>query len=1182
MADFTDQDKELLDKLRKGFQSNAKTRSELDPWQELLSRDATVNANRAVAAAKIIEGFAGSWAAQYKYGRGSSINPTGNLVGEPVAGFDPQGPPVPIRSKVNKLGRRGMPEINFVPYNWRTNTFGSKGPSLVGHPISYEVVGPTLKSPFLDWTWQVSLGAGVGGGDKLIMDVRPDGNPNVMQPYVGNIINAYGPAIGSNWTIGDNAEPNGGLYVLITDYGLNGGSLPAGRAPLTPLDLYTDTATFELFRIASIPPIAAGSPYEIDLHPDKRLEEYFDVSGAPNISIRAITILAPFVTRLQAVPQSGAAGGNDGTSTSGREQTFVVISPERAATNDNFPPYQGTSPGDGTWLQGGFTFSRGSPLPLPGAPAAYGGKVRLPVPNPVREETGAVESVLLSPSAAQVGQWIIDVPNNALYTSGIFSSELPIINVTTTVRDDDLPFLTGAGTIENCLGWFDVVDTIGATQILLNRVPETSPVTGLTYWGPGPFQVNTFGTRLVNLFYNLHQPISSLWQNEFNLDNVESSRLKTLIDPQWVGRFEKQISDPLLIGAQPAPPPGSGPGRPDRAIFNTRSLDTGGVLLSAENPGNLMDLGFRMVLFPGKPNPNNLTEVIPDFDRPITGREVVIDGSIPEKQYIEIDYSSGVVRLSHPPPTSRANVPDAPSDIIPNGISGSANNPRGEVVLFASCVPYSMEDSQVGTGNRVTVSKGADQRDFDLYSDEISAHIDQINTTFIPTNPYIGISGITGAADIVLDRLLPDAPETGVFTITRGADNSPFLGLWGYTEKKTVTAGPLQVTALGGVSALLLSGNPDPLATGEERLVVIRREANFYRQSFSIPFLVDQVSGDTYYGSSARGETLRFERARAFPQLDGSVSIRPLPDLAANLDRATGSIVPSRRSLPTETSINAPVYTRQYFSESGIYEGLFYQIDPSSAAVLGGSINAGMRYNAASGGFDGASNRGPSLEMSTPGNTPPLWHGIITSGSSSPPGSNGQGMFTMMSNFRFVAKVGTLARNPAAQSTGFVGLIQDESGPGITPIIPTLSDPALAIPVHRYLGFQFDTTAAQVWRFWTRGPAGDLIISTAASTSVAATSIEGPYYLVIEVNRLPNTSAQFSRVVKLGVYDGDKTLLSSTTVTNTGFLPFVSGRGFFTAAAIRENLVSPGGVNMFIFSMKVVLDTDIDDLPPLP
>jgi hypothetical protein len=1179
MADFTDQDKELLDKLRKGFERDAKTRSQLEPWEELLDRDATVNANRAAAAAKIVEGFAGSWAAQYKYGLGSSVNPTGSLVGEPVAGFDPQGPPVPIRSKINKLGQRGMPEINFVPYNWRTNTFGSKGPSLVGHPIGFEIVGPTLKSPYMDWTWRVELGTGVGGGDVLVMDVRPDGNPNVVSPYSGNFTDAYGPFAGVGWTIGDDTEPNGGIYIVIADDGNNPGSLPAGRLPMPALDLYADTARFEVFRVAQIPLIDAGIPFRIHLHPSKRLSQFFDVSNAPDLSIRAITMLKPYVTRLAAIPQSGASGGSSGASVSGREQTFVVVSPERAATGDNFPPFNGRTTGDGTWVQGGFTDSRGAfGFPIGGELTAYGGKNRLPIPNPLREETARVDSAFGAPTTL-VGQWAGEVGSLTPYTTGPFASYLPIAHITVTQRDDDLPGLS-LGTLPSCLGWFDIVGTdAGPDRILMNRVPETDPTTGLTYWGPGPFVNNTLGSREVTMFMTLHQPIEALWQGSFDVDKTESSRLKNLIDPQWVERFEKQLSDPLLVGGVAAPPPGSGPGRPDRAIFNTRRYPSmAGPIPDIDDPGSLMDLGFRMVLFPAKEDPNDATKTIPDFDRPITGRELVIDGSIDEKQYVEVDYSSGVVRLSHPPPQSRSTTPLAPSDVIPNGISGTtgvgANNPRGEVVLFAACVPYSMEDSQVGTGNRVTASEGAGKRDFDLYSDEISAHIDLTNTTFTGTAPYIGVSGLTGAVDIVLDRLVPEAPETGVFTITRGTDNSQPLSRWGYTEKKTVTLGTYQVTALGGISSLPGVINPDPGVSGETRYVVIRRDAVFSRESFSIPALSDAVGGDTYYGSSARAETLRFERSRLVPQLDGSISVRPRPDLGAQLDRATGHILPAKRRDPTDTTINPGPSSDLYPYEGGIYHGLSYQTVPGDPR----GTNPGMNYNTGVSVTNAADyNLGPAMITQLVG-TPPIYYGFITTET---PAFPGVGSFLLASNFRWVAKVALSFRNAATQTTAFVGFIQDTSGPGLTPVVSTLSDPALAPPVHYYAGFQLDTSGTPEWRAWTRGSAGDNIIGLGAAYDPSSAFVQGPYYLVMESPRITLASDD-SVVVKFGIYDGNKRLLGSTNVTRRSLLPNAAGRGLFTALALRENAVPSGGLDIIFYGMSVVLDTGIDDLPPLP
>lgn len=1179
MADFTDQDKELLDKLRKGFERDAKTRPQLDPWQELIDRDETVNASRAAAAAKILEGFAGSWAAQYNYGYGSTLTPTGSLVSEAVAGVDPQGPPVPIRAKVNKLGRRGVPEINFVPYNWRTNTFGNKGPSLVGHPIGFEVVGPTLKSPFMDWTWRVLPGAGVGGGDLLRMDVRADGGPNVVFPYAGNIAFAYGPFLGSGWEMGGGGifpEPNGGRYLVITDDGNNPGSIPPGRLPMPALDRFVDTARFEVFRIVAVPLLEPGVPYEIHLHPDKPLSRYFDISNDPDLSIRAVTVLAPYVTRLAAVPQSGAAGGSDGTSVSGREQAFVVVSPERAASGDNFPPFDGGTAGDGTWVQGGFTDSRAPGTTTGGEPTAYGGKNRLPVPNPVYEVAGNVETDFISPSTL-VGQWAVEVSALTVYTTGIFSSDFPIVRYTVTQRDDDLARLS-LGTIPSCLGWFDMVGTNGVDKIHLNRVPETDPQTGLTYWGPGPFIVNALAAQNVGLFGTLHQPISSLWQNEFNLDNVESSRLKNLIDPQWVHRFEKQLSDPLLAGGQAAPPPGSGPGRPDRAIFDTRTFAGAGPVPNAADPGNLMDLGFRMVLFPAKEDPAGAA--IPDFDRPITGREVVIDGSIQEKQYVEVDYSSGVVRLSHPPPESRASVPLAPSDIIPNGIPGEgANNPRGEVVLFAACVPYSMEDSQVGGGLRLTSSEGDGVKDVDVYSDTVWAKIDLTNTTFVGASPFIGPSVPTGNPDIILDRLW-DGPETGVITIQSGSGQGAAFGRWGYTQKILVTIGSLQVTGLGGLTALPGAFSPDPslFAGAQTRYVVLRREVVFSRESFSVPALTDFAPSDTYYGSSVRADTLRFERASLIPELDGSMRVRPRPDLAPLAERGFGGIMPAILSEPTDTVVNpAPPFGLFFYpDERGLLSSLSYQTTPGDPR----GTNPGMRYFAGVTGSGLYFDQGPAMELSAAGGTP-NYYGFITQDG----GIAGRGRFFLGSNFRWVAKVGLSWRNAAADMTGFVGLIQDTSGPGLSPTISTLTDPATAPPVHWYCGFQFDTSAGVVWRFWTRGSSGvDNLIAIPGATadpSLIAAGLQGPFYFVIETPRVSVVEPD-GVIVKMGAFDRNKNLLSSINVTHTDLLPSLGGRGLFTACAVRENTLNPAGGDMFMYFINVVCNTGLDDLPPLP
>ena len=1187
MADFTDQEKETLDKLRKAFEAQGKTRLVLDPWQEHISRDATVNAAKAGLAAKVIEGMSGSWAAQYKYSWGSRVAP--NAIGtppEPIEGIDPLGPPVPIRSKTHHLGKRGPPEINFVPYNWRTNTFGSKGPSLVGHPISFEVVGPTLKSPFTDWTWDVVQGAGANGGDLLSVGVRPDGAPSTV---FTTVLGTYGPSStavpATPWTIGDAAEPNGGLYLIVTDDGVNPGSLDTGggQVPMGALSNFTDTARYEVFRISAI------TDFTIEIHPNKSFGRFFDLPLLSTRSIRALTIIRPYVTRLAAIPQSGAPGGNDGQSTSGREQVFVTVSPERAAGNDNFPPYDsavGPGSGDGTWIGGGFTNSR-APFgtPIGGEPAAYGAGVRLPIPIPVREAVANVEATALTPTAL-VGNWTLIVSDATIYSAApLFSSWFPIVRINATARSDDLSDLT-LGSIPNCLGWFDVVDTtVGPDTVVLARVPETDPQTGLTYWGPGPWEANIISPN-VAVGFTFHEPVEALWYGNFRVDKVESARLKNLINPNWVERFEKQLSDPLLAGGGPPPPGGSTAGRPDKAIFDTRRFFGAAPIPEAANPGNLMDLGFRMVLFPAKEDDNDATLAVPDFDRPIMGRELTIDGSIiTEKQFLEVDYSSGIVRLSVPPPTSRAGIPDEPSDVIPNGIPGTSNNnTRGEVILYGACVPYSMEESQLGTGTRVTANRGDGLRDFDLYGEQVFAKIMFDSTfpgatTFTVTSPFIGPSVDAGADAIVLDRIW-DGPETGVIVITTGSENSQSLGRWGYTEKVTITSGGASRTALLGISAFPTALNPDPsLFAGEQtRGVVLRREVFFGTETFSLPAVTDFYVGDTTYGSEARAQTLRFERAKVLPEIDGSLTVRPRADLAAQLDRTTGHIQPSKLRLPSDTITNpAPTLTGfLYFAEDGIYKGLAYQADAGHAA----GTNPGFLYDQKVVGPGPGANLGPSMAIQIRSVGAVAFAGIVTQDDGVPVGT---GSFVTANNFRFVAKVGIDVRNPATTAKGFIGMVQDESGGGVTPTVSIIPDPATLFPTFSVIGFQFDLGATTTWRYWTRGAGNPDNILPVVGTSASAVvlTFQGPYYFVIETNRIDVNDLD-SQIVKMGVYDGEKNLIESITVTHTDQLPIPNGKGLFTAAGLRETPGTPTGVDLSIFSIKVILDTEIDDLPPLP
>lgn len=923
MAEFTDEDRELLDKLRKSIEQTGKTRSELDPWQEHLSRGTSVHASRSVLAASVVEGFSGSWASQFNYGFGGTTRFSGNTTIRNLMDADPLAGPVAIRSKRSKLGLRGTPEIDFVPYNWRTNAGGSKGPSVVGHPISFEVVGPTLKSPFCDWTWIIEPGLGPNGGDQIRPGLRPDGTPS---PQVDIIASMYGPRISATgaaaWTIGDADEPNGGLYLVVTDDGTNGGSLPGTLNAASALPGFVDTARYEVFRIASI------DEDRIEIHPNKPFGNYFDTTVL-DPGFRAIMLVRPYVTRLAAIPQSGAAGGSDGVSVSGREQTFAVISPELSASPDTYPPYGNPGgPPVGSWNGGGFTEARApGTSAATGDPAFYGGKVRLAVPKPVSSLRGSLGSGPLA-TTDPVGQWFVGTASTTPFTSAPFGSETPIVRIYTTIRDDDLPDVTN-GSVESVFGWFDVlaVENGPRTGVVLGRVNETDPETGLTYFGPGPYiQSPVAPLPVLEMDMTLHRSVSSLFQNSFDVDGVEAARLTNLIDPRWVSRFEKQVSDAV----NPPPPGGSGAGRPDKAIFDTRTfVPAGGGVLQAANPGSLLDLGFRMVLYPAKPDVNDATLTVPDFDKPILGRSLVIDGSIAEKQYVEVDYSAGLVRLSHPPPESRGTTPVFPSDVIPNGISGTANNPRGEVVLFGACVPYSMEPGQTGTGPRITTHMGIDGADVDVSSKRVTASIDTVNTTFSVTSPFIGPSLIApNPVEIVLDRIW-EGPETGVITINTGNDDGLPLGDWGYTSTRVVNVPGLgDVTALGGLSAAGGAIPPDPTLTDafDPRSVVLRREVDFRSPVSPLTDGSDFYATDTTYGHNIRASELRFEDAVSRYNRDGSVTIVP---------RSPGYIF-NQQGAWMASGQREPATIFERVSTTGVLDGIFYQDQTSNDTTSSG------------------------------------------------------------------------------------------------------------------------------------------------------------------------------------------------------------------------------------------------------
>lgn len=1107
MAEFTDDDKRVLDQLRKAvLERRSGTLSTLQPWQEATGHQTAVLSDKGAVPADVVRGLSGSWAASYAYDLGGSVVSAGGVDGQTRAEVG-----LPMRAQSTRLGLAGVPEVNFPLYREHTNVFGPKGPALIGSPISFEVVGPTLKSPACDWTWEVSIGTGANGGDEFIMSIRADGDPATC----ATISAAYNQ---TNFTIGDLNEPNGGLYLVISDDGSSDGALPAGVSPLSALDFYRSSARYEIFRVASV--FNDG----VEIHPNKTVSTYFLTGGTRGV--KGIMLVRPYATRLAALPSQRR----------GREQNFAVVAPQRAASGDTYPPYDGGVAGDGTWLQGGFTA-----LTAPGSGNAAGlgvlymGRQALPIPIPVGEYEGVVESGAGTTPASPVGIWRI-----TLSSPPPVSLIRQVVQVYQVTRiEEDSKFLYGSS--QACLGWFEVrgVGVDGVT-LLLARMPETDPITGRTFYGPGPYvQLPGLGTREVKVYFTAYRQITDLYTGAICADDIEASRLAPLLAPSWSERTQKGRT-----GAVTGLPQGSSRGRPDKAIFDTRTYSApGGGLPSPANPGNLLDLGFRMVLFPAKEDPGTGLAV-PDYTKPITSREVVIDPAITDPQYLEVDYDAGMVRLSHPPPST------AGGDIVPNGIIVDAtSNIRGEVVLFACMVPYTREATQRGMGPQVTTQTGG------VFSVPVQANIFAALTNYDPAPPYFGPSLVLpNPVEVVLDQLW-QGPPTGVVEILEGGVGGRSFGLWSYTGFRTVTTGPSLVSALSLVASSPQAVDPTP-ATGETRTVILRREVDQGLASPSQTFAVDDYLTDRGYGQALRASALRLPRDRVVMDLDGTVSMLSGPAYSW-AEKTIGYLGPSRLPFPPrDPTLGTPV--ESYFCETGLFGGLDYEVpgaDPR-APTPGGPFRRQFE--------------GSSIELSA--NQPPTnWHGILT--------FPDQGIIRLNHGFRLSARFKIEFDSLVQRANVFIGFVQDEGGGGLGPSVEQATSGAGMVQNLSAVGL-FVQGSVGDFKFWGRGSNGgvatDRFISTGIPCDVTST-VAGPFTFVMETLPYPSVS------VRYGMFDDTGKLLSTARISLRTHLPSVLGgsNGLVFIEGIKILGENPP-VNLQVYHTSLTQRFGDFDLPFLP
>ena len=899
------------------------------PSRDPMARITSVPATKALEASEIFQGFLGSWAAEFTVNHGmmdDASTPDGVIPSTP-------------RTITTHLGQPGYPEVNFVPFAAGTNRFGPKGGSLIGCPISFSIVGPTLKrGGRVNWQWKVTDNSSGAGGDTLELDdfVITDWAIPTLTAIVGGVPERYN--VGTTFSM----DCPDGLYLAISHTGSpglvdNGADVPGGvgdgsiwqwpadagntRYGLTPTK---PESKYEIFRVIDI------SGKILTLDPSKRLVDYFTfTAAAPGVinSVRGVTLFEPKATRLVAVANSGVSKG--------LEQTFVAVPPNRAANDDQQYPFIGQPANDG-WHDTAFT-EEGWTMTINGqtdtdSAFEYRNPPQLPVSKPIGQATFRLYGEMgETPVDVGPGRTVIaldSIPEWGLAERTI-GNILHIYNVR-RIGDAQLKADSDGNSpdLDSLLGWFEIVREInsGVTASVIRRIDDVDPLTGRPFYGTAKLLATNptllgAGER-IQLEAEVHNPISSLWTSNFyDSDAVDSARLTNLIDPNWTGRSSKGKGNGLFD-------------RADRAIFDTRTSGHGAAGTNA-NPGSLLDLGFRMVFFPAKtrqivvPNPtttgwpgagwgdpqHTVSVLVPDFDHPIDSTEVLLDSIKPnERQFIEVDYSNGLIQLSH---SIKVGSPLYSADVFSN----PTDNPRGEMVIFASCVPYSREPGQLGAGIRVMggspvneldvpcAEQGTEYASSDVYGSRIAYPI--IAQTVDSSREVPGnVLTLSGSH-------LREIPSSGFVEVLTGAspDGDPVFystkyrgSLFGYYAVEESGADTHLYGRFGGG----VTGTDSHTFVAEEGVAVLRRDVTLPSTNTGVAGTPYQY--DTTYGYAKRSGTVRFGDSDLHHNADGSISVKPKSTIAKSIQDTLGvvfttTVLEGGEVSVTDAGINVTVTT---------------------------------------------------------------------------------------------------------------------------------------------------------------------------------------------------------------------------------------------------------------------------------
>ena len=515
-----------LDRLKKSAQGIQATN---DSNSEHFSRD------RVVSSEEIKTGLSrlnGSWASEYAY-EGDLKLRTG-------------------------LGLVGFGDIDFIPYIENSNRIGVKGSPSLGSPVSFEVVGPTLKSSLIDWTWALNKT-----------------NNTLSLTHVSKTI-----ATEYNLSSSDIASYNtdfGGLYVLIAHVGTSNEKWTSTFSPATTSN---NRATTQIFKVESID---AGTNKIVTLSSKTSLSDFFSANG----DLAGVVFLRKKSSRMYEVPSS------NGTS-------FFVMPPETTCSLDIEPPLS-------NWTAGGFssykTLSGTSGATTQNA-SYYGNRVKTAVPTPYSFGTSdpnieaLVEFNLSTVTGLEGGTSFLKVDSSN--TAGLaLIDKIGVANLVgmcvriNKVSVDDFADPKPTEDQKNSFfGFYEVVgqDTNGGSyRLALRSVTNHNHLSGhKTWFGIG----GNFGDLKVN--FTIHKSVSQVLTGKNPLTHeIESARVKALISPNLNSNSEASES-------------------------SSSSLMRGKKCTWVDGePSNLSELGFGVVVYPAKID-SSTNSLVADFNNPLS------------------------------------------------------------------------------------------------------------------------------------------------------------------------------------------------------------------------------------------------------------------------------------------------------------------------------------------------------------------------------------------------------------------------------------------------------------------------------------------------------------------------------------------------------------------------------------